>query len=123
MTFGTLIAAAVAVWLLSCGASVLALYWSRGARARRYRAALVSSGVAILTAYLGLSRVHLSATRTVDGHVQWSLNSRWFFIAALMLGAAALGLAIWSWRQAPSRVADGAVDGSLVARTSEPPGA
>jgi len=112
MTLNTLIALALAVWLVSCGASVLALYWNTVARAQRCRAALVSSCLAILTAYLGLSRVQLSASKTVNGHVEWSVNSRWFFTAALILGAASLALTLWNRRQAASRSAAGAVDGS-----------
>jgi hypothetical protein len=96
-----LIAGIAALWLLSCGASALALYL--GGRAQRYRAAVVSSCVALLTAYGGLTRARFSASETVNGRVQWSVDSRWFFIAALALAAAALALSLWKWRQAAER--------------------
>src|SRR5438067_12329176 len=99
MTISTLVALVSAVWLLSCGASVLALYWNVVARVQRRRAAFVSSCVALLIAYGGLSRVRLNASKTVNGHVEWSVDSRWFFTAALILGAAALAVTLWNWRR------------------------
>jgi hypothetical protein len=113
MTFGTPIMLASAVWLLSCGASVVALYWNVAGRARRGRAALVSSCVALLIAYGGLSRIRLSASKTVDGHIEWSVDSRWFFAGALILGAATLALTLWNWRRAAGRLAAGSPDGEV----------
>jgi protein-S-isoprenylcysteine O-methyltransferase Ste14 len=107
MTFNTLVALVAAVWLFSCGASLLAMYWNPAARAQRRGAALVSCCVAILTAYLGPSRLHLSASKTVNGRLEWSVDSRWFFIVALALGGAALALSLWAWWQAPGRLAAG----------------
>ena len=107
MTFNTLVALVAAVWLFSCGASLLAMYWNFVARAQRRKAALFSCCVAILTAYLGLSRVHLSASKTVNGRLEWSVDSRWLFIAALALGGAALALSLWAWWQAPRRLVAG----------------
>jgi protein-S-isoprenylcysteine O-methyltransferase Ste14 len=100
MTFNMLVALVSAVCLFSCGASLLGLYWSIVARAQRHRAAMVSCCVAPLIAYLGLSRLHLRASKTVNGRLEWSLDSGWFFIGALVLGGAALVLTLWKWRQA-----------------------
>jgi len=103
MTLGALIALAAAVWLLSCAASVLARYWNIVAPAPRLRAAFISSGLALLLGYWGLGWIQLHASKTVNGRVEWSINSRWFFIGALVLGAASLALTLWNWRKASSR--------------------
>ena len=107
MTFSTLIALASAVWLLSCGASLLALYWNRVAGSRRLRAAFISSCVALVLGYGGLSRIQLNASRTVNGQVEWSINSHWFFLGALVLGAASLALNLWRWGKARTGLAAG----------------
>jgi hypothetical protein len=102
MIFSTLIAVASALWLLSCGASLLAVYWTIKARSRRPRAASISSCAALLVGYWGLSRIHLNASKTVDGHLVWSVNSQWFFGAALVLGAASLAWSLWNWKKSSS---------------------
>jgi hypothetical protein len=103
MTFGTLIALAAAVWFLSCGASLLALYWNIMAGSQRWRAALISSCVALVIGYLGWSRIQLNASETVNGHLVWSINSKWFFLGAMVLAILSLALAAWNWRKAGSR--------------------
>jgi hypothetical protein len=107
MRFGALIALASAIWLLSCAASVLAVYWNIVAPARRLLAAFISSCLAILIGYWGLRWIQFNASRTVNGHVEWSINSRWFFIGALVLGGASLALTFWNWRKASRRLATG----------------
>jgi hypothetical protein len=97
MSFSLLIALASVVWLLSCGASMLALYWSLRAGSTRWRGPLVLSCVALLASYVGLSRVQFHASKTVNGNVEWSFNSRWFFLAALVLGAASLAISFWKY--------------------------
>ncbi len=99
MTFRVLIMLACAVWLFSCGAALLALYWNFKAGSRRTRAALISSGVALLSGYWGLSHFQYSASKTVNDHLEWSINSKWFFISALVLGSAALAVTFWNWKK------------------------
>ena len=111
MSFGALIALASAVWLLSCAASVLAMYWNIVAPAQRLLAAFISSCLAILIGYGGLAWIRLNASKTVNGHVEWSINSRWFFIGALGLGGASVALTLWNWRKASSRLAPGSQAG------------
>jgi hypothetical protein len=123
MTFGTLIALALAVWLLSCGASLLALYWNIVAAVQRLRAAFISSCVALLIGYWGVSQIQLNASRTVNGRVAWSFHSRWFFIGALVLGGASLALTLWNWRKASSRLAPGAQAGKACGSFADEPGA
>lgn len=103
MNLGTLIAIASAVWLLSCGASLAALYCNLKAGSQWRRPALIFSGAALLIGYLGFSRIQLHASRMVNGHLQWSVNSRWFFLTALVLGGAALALTLWNARKVISR--------------------
>jgi protein-S-isoprenylcysteine O-methyltransferase Ste14 len=71
---------------------------------QRLRAAFISCGVALLAGYFGLSRIQLNGSKTVNGHVEWSINSRWFFFGALVLAAASLALTLWNWRKARSRL-------------------
>lgn len=103
MTFGTLAALASAVWLSSCGSSALALYWSLKRNAQRRLPALVLSAMGLLIGYLGWSRVQLSASKTVNGHLVWSINSKWLFLAAIILGACSLALAVWNYKKSCSR--------------------
>lgn len=100
MTLSLLVAVALGVFLLSCGASGFAIWWSVKSRPGRYKAALVSALLALATGYFGVAHVNLHASRSVNGHVEWSLNSHWFFVAALILGGIALVLTLWKWRQA-----------------------
>lgn len=53
------------------------------------------SCVGLLIGYLGLSLIHLKAWHTVNGQLEWSVNSRWFFLAAVVLGAASVTVAAW----------------------------
>jgi len=105
MILTTLITLAATVWLLSCGASLMALYWNVIAGMQRWRAAFGLSCIALLIGYLGWSRIQLHASKTVNGHLEWSFNSRWFFIVAMVLGAVALAWSIWNWRKARVRPA------------------
>ena len=104
MTFSSLIVLASLVWLSSCGASLLALNWNSMAALQRLTAAFVSSCVALLLGYLGLSRIQLNASKTVNGHLEWSLNSRWFFITALVFGGASMALTVWNFGRARGRL-------------------
>ena len=105
MTFKILVALASVVWLLSCGASLLALYWNLMAGSQRLRAAFISSCAALLIGYLGMSWIRLNASKTVNGHVEWSVNSHWFFLGALVLAATSVALTLWNWRKGRRRLA------------------
>jgi protein-S-isoprenylcysteine O-methyltransferase Ste14 len=82
---------------MACGASMLAMYWNIRAASKRFGASLALSCITLLVGYLGLSRVQFHASSTVNGQLQWSVNSQWFFIGALVLGTASLGLTVWTW--------------------------
>lgn len=107
MTFSTLVALASGVWLLSCAASLLALYWNLMAGSQRLRPAFISSCAALLIGYWGVSRIQLNASKTVNGHLEWSINSHWCFLGALVLASASLTLTLWNWRKGRRRLAAG----------------
>ena len=123
MTLSMLIVLASAAWLLSCGASVLALYWNMTAGSLRLRAAFISSCIALLVGYWGMGRIQLSASKTVNGQVEWSINSRWFFLGALALGAASLASTLWNWRKARRRPAGGSLPGEACGHFGDEPSA
>jgi hypothetical protein len=100
LPMNSLIAVIAVAWLFSCGASLLGLLCNIRPGPRRLWVALISSCFAILVAYLGWSRLQFRASRTVNGQVEWSVDSHWFFIGALVLGALSLALTLWNWRKA-----------------------
>lgn len=53
------------------------------------------SCVGLLSGYFGLSLIHVKAWHTVNGKLEWSVNSRWFFLAAVVLGAGSVTVAVW----------------------------
>jgi hypothetical protein len=89
----------VILWLFSFAAAVFGLRWSIIPETRRFGAALIASSLAIASSYVGLSWLHFDASKTINGHVEWSFNSKWFFLTSLLLGAASLGLALWHNRK------------------------
>jgi hypothetical protein len=100
MTFQLLIEIAAALWLASLAACVLAWRWS----SKRFGVSIVLCLAALATGYLGLTRFQVTASKTVNGHTQWSFNSRWFFITTLALGALTLAYTIWKHqRSAPQK--------------------
>ena len=41
---------------------------------------------ALVLGYLGMTRFHVVASKTVNGQLQWRFDSRWFFIVTLLCG-------------------------------------
>ena len=99
---GILIGIICAVWLASCSASLISIYWNLSAGIERRWPARISCGVALLLAYLGLTRIQFHASRTVNGHVEWSFNSKWFFLVSLALAVVSLALTLWNLSKASS---------------------
>ena len=97
MTFQFLIGTIAALWLASLAACILA--WRFSFVPNRFAASIILSVAALAIGYLGLTRFHVSASRTVNGQTQWSFNSRWFFIATIVLGALTLAFTIWKHRR------------------------
>ena len=97
MTFNTLIGLTIGICLFSCAAALLAMWFGIAAKPERFRTAFALSGLALAAGYAGISRFHFAASKTVNGHVQWSFNSKWFFLGALVLGAISLTATLWRY--------------------------
>jgi len=82
-------------WVASIVACVLATRWSCSSAPRRFMPAVVLSLSALAIAYLGITRFFFTSTTTVNGQVKWRFDSRWPFMASLVLSALALGYTIW----------------------------
>lgn len=96
------------LWLLSVAAGLLAFRFGISSRAQPLWAALSWCLLALTLSYFGLTRFHATASRSVNGSLQWRIDSRWFFIASLILGAAALTLTLWNRRKAANQATGGA---------------
>ncbi len=95
-----------AVWLGSLVAVILGLRWGVLAKPQRFRPALISTLVSLAIGYLGLTRFRATASKTINGEVQWRVDSEWFFVASLVLGGVALGLVLWHyWKNRTPAVA------------------
>ena len=93
MTFQFFIAIAVICWLASLAACVIAWF------AKRFVVSLILCLTALAIGYLGLTRFHLSASKTVNGQVAWSFNSHWFFVGTLILAVLTLTYCLWKHRK------------------------
>jgi hypothetical protein len=87
------------VWLFGLAAGLIALSLG-GAAQERFRAALCWSILALAIGCLGMTLFHIRYSRTVNGS-GWSIDSKWFFLAPLLLGVVSLSLTLWKWRRSP----------------------
>jgi hypothetical protein len=94
MGFLTICVVAALIWLSSIAACLIACL------AKRLRTSLIFSLIALAIGYLGMTHFHITASRSVNGRVQWSFNSHWFFVATLVLAALTLAYTIWKFRKA-----------------------
>jgi hypothetical protein len=104
MSFGTLIAVGLAAWILSLTAGLLAWRWGWRRPVRRIWLALGMALFAILIGWLGFTRLRLSYSRTTNGQ-GWTIDSKWFFLASLILGVVALLVLLWNLRPQRREVA------------------
>jgi hypothetical protein len=101
MTFNLLIGVIVVLWLASIVAGLCAIGWGFLAKRRRFWLAVILAVAALVISYLGLTHFNFAYSQTVNGEVTLSLNSKWFFMSSLLLGALALPCAIWKkWKSA-----------------------
>jgi hypothetical protein len=101
MTFHVLIGIAAALWLVSMCGCVLAFRWSWLSVPGRFWAAVTLSIAALVLGFLGMTRFHVFASKTVNGQVQWHFDSRWFFLVTLLFGTFTLGYTLWKRRRLP----------------------
>jgi hypothetical protein len=95
MTFQVLMGIAAALWLVSMCGCVLAFRWSWLSIPGRFWAAVILSVAVLVLGYLGMTRFHVVASKTVNGQVQWRFDSHWFFIVTLLFGAVTLAYTLW----------------------------
>ena len=88
-------ATAATVWLLGVAACVLALAWSFASPRRYSRGAVALALLGAVIAYLGLTRISLNWSETVNGQVRWHIDTKWFFSGLLVAALATLAFALW----------------------------
>ncbi len=98
--FYILVTIATGLWLVSLICAGLAIAFGWRAAAHRFWASIVLAIATLVMGCVGL-RLHITYSRTVNGH-GWSIDSKWFFVATLILGALALALALWNRRRRKS---------------------
>ena len=95
MTFDISLAVFAVFWLASMAFAFLAIGWSLfAARAKTLPAGILSL-LAVIIGCLGSTRFHLSWTAWANGKLQYHYDTRWFFIAPLVLGVLALACTVW----------------------------
>ena len=99
MTFHVLVGIAAALWLVSMCGCVLAFRWSWVSVPGRFWPAVILSIAALALGYLGMTRFHVVASKTVNGQLLWHFDSRWFFILTLLFGALTLTYTLWKKRR------------------------
>lgn len=94
MGFQIILLTAAIIWLASIGACIIAWF------VKRFWISLTLSLFALATGYLGLTHYQVNASKTVNGQLVWSFNSRWFFITTVVLAFLTLAYTIWKHRRA-----------------------
>src|SRR6185503_18949211 len=92
-TFYLILAVIAAGWAFSVIASLCAFRWGAWPIPGRLWAAISLAVFALVISYLGLTRFNVSYSKTVNGS-HWGIQSKWFFLVPLLLGALALVLVI-----------------------------
>ena len=87
----TIIVALCIASVLACAISWVLIYRSTPTSTVP---AVVLSGFALLVGLFGLSNVHMTASRTVNGRIQWKFNSDWLFLTVLVMAALTLTYAL-----------------------------
>ena len=95
MTLPVLIGVALTHWLITIAACVLVFVWSATAIQRRFWPCLILSVLAFISSYWGVTHIHIASSQTVNGHLQWRIDSTWFFTASLVASVGALACTLW----------------------------
>jgi hypothetical protein len=84
-------------WLLTIAACAAVFIWSFSCR--RFWPCIILSVLASLSSYYGVTRIHIVSSQTVNGHLQYRVDSRWFFMASLVFSILAVAYTLWKrWR-------------------------
>jgi hypothetical protein len=82
-------------WLMSMAFCAWAIWWSLLAARGRKLPATIMSLSALIIGCLGTTHFHLTWTAWANGRLQYHYDTRWFFMAPLVLGTFALGCTVW----------------------------
>jgi len=99
MSVDFFIAVVLTHWLLTVAAGALVFIWSFFRR--RFWPCIVLSVLAFLSSYYGVTRIRITSSQTVNGHLRYYIDSRWFFIASLVFSLLALAYTLWKRWRAP----------------------
>lgn len=99
MNASLLIGSVITLWLLSLSAAIAAFFLNLRPTRFSWLAPMALSFLALGTSYFGLRFLSFSASQSVNGQVQWSLNSKYFFLTTLALGALSLLQTLWTHRR------------------------
>jgi hypothetical protein len=95
MTFDINLGLFGSFWLASMAFAVLAIRWSLFAARGRILTAAILSLSALTIGLLGSTHFHLTWTAWANGQLQYHYDTRWFFVAPLVLGGFALACTVW----------------------------
>jgi|WetSurMetagenome_2_1015567.scaffolds.fasta_scaffold1459476_1 hypothetical protein len=98
--FNILVVIIAGLWLLSFTASLFAIWLGCLASSRRFKGALGFSVAGLAIAIAGLNWFHFSFSKTTNDS-SFTLDSKWFFLAAIGLALLALALAFLGRRGSP----------------------
>ena len=82
-------------WIISMAFCVLAIWWSLFAGRARILSAAILSVLAVTIGCLGSTHFHITWETWTNGRLQYHYDTRWFFIAPLVLGSFALACTVW----------------------------
>jgi hypothetical protein len=81
-------------WLLSMTLAVMAIWWSLFSARGRILTATILSLSALTIGLLGSTYFHITWTGWANGQLQYHYDTRWLFIAPLVLGVFALACTV-----------------------------
>jgi hypothetical protein len=99
MTLRDLMVTVMGLWLLSIIACVVSFRWAIFSLPRRFWPGVVLSALALLMGCFGMTHFRVMASRTVNGQVQWKFDSKYFFVATLILAVLTLAFTVWRQRK------------------------
>ena len=99
MSFQFFFPGIAALWLMGIAAGLLAFRWTFKAVPRRFLPALILSISGIAIGYLGMTRLHIVYSKTVNGQLQWRFDSWRLFLVPLLVGALSLAYTLWKGRK------------------------